>query len=206
MGSRFRIRRIFRPLVMWIAKQFQKLNITPNQVSILGMLLALGGCLFFIFISSYWGSFLFAIFIFMAGLFDGIDGSLARLTNKTSVRGGYLDSVLDRYADVCIIFAFLGHYPAQLILLGIPLLIWVILALIGVIMVSYVRAKGEAQGVPDCDVGVAGRSERLFILVICALLNFVFANFAYIGLIIVVLISHLTIIYRIYYVHKMLKI
>lgn len=206
MGSRFRIRRLFRPLITWIAKKFQKLNLTPNQVSVIGTIIALTGALIFFFNLSYWGSVLFAIFVFIAGVFDGVDGALARLTNKVSIRGGYLDSSLDRYVDSCIILSFMGHYPRPPVFLGFSLLAWIILALIGIFMVSYTRARGEAAGVPNCDVGFAGRSERLFILVICALMNFIYGYFALIGLIIVVFISYMTAIYRIYYVQKNLKI
>ncbi|NVM31658.1 MAG: CDP-alcohol phosphatidyltransferase family protein [Candidatus Helarchaeota archaeon] len=206
MGSRLRIRRVFRPLVTWIAKKFQKLNVTPNQVSVLGTIIALVGAFLFFFIHSYWGSFLFVIFVFVAGVFDGVDGTLARLTNKISIRGGYLDSNLDRYVDSIIILSFMGHYPTQTVFLGFSLLVWVLLALMGILMVSYTRARGEAAGIPNCDVGLAGRSERLFILVICALMNFAYAYFALIGLVIVVFISHMTAIYRIYYVRKNLKI
>ncbi len=202
MGSKLRLRRVFRPLVTWIAKQFKKLNITPNQVSILGTLLAVAGGLFFIFIHDYLGSLLFAIFIFSAGLFDGVDGALARLTNRISFKGGYLDSILDRYADSFIILSFLGHYPMWPMLLGFSLVVWTTLALIGVLLVSYIRTKGEAMGVPNCDVGLPARSERLFILVICALMNFIYIYFAFIGLIFVAIISNLTAIYRIHYVRK----
>jgi phosphatidylglycerophosphate synthase len=199
MGSKFRIRRLFRPLVQWIAIQFQKTKISPNQVSMLGMIFALLGCGFFVFLSSYWGSFLFAIFIFIAGIFDGVDGALARLTKRESKKGGLLDSIGDRYTDVLILIAFLGHFLSLQNFLGIPLLLWVVLAIVGVVMVSYVRARAEAIGIKDCDVGLAGRSERLFILVICALINL-----SLWGLLIVTIISHLTAFYRIYYVKKIL--
>ncbi len=200
MGSKFRIKRVFRPLVVWIAKQFQKIGISPNQVSLLGFLLALGGSLIFGFLSNYWGSFIFAILIFTAGIFDGVDGTLARLTNKVSNTGGYYDSVMDRYADAFIVVLFLGHYPNLPQLFGIPFLFWILLALTGVIIVSYIRVVAEATKSIDCDVGIAARSERLFILVICALLNF-----AYIGLILVGILSHLTALYRIYFVYQNLR-
>jgi phosphatidylglycerophosphate synthase len=200
MGSKYRIKRIFKPLVVWIAKGFQKVKITPNQVSVLGTILAVCAGLIFFFVLSYWGSILFAILVFFAGIMDGVDGTLARLTNAVSITGGFFDSVLDRYADAFIIISFLGHYTNMSFLFGLPLLLWVLLAVIGVIMVSYVRAKAEQSGVDDCDVGLGARSERLFVLVISA-----FVNFAYIGLVLVFILSHLTAIYRIYFVKKKLK-
>ena len=197
MGSKYRLRRIFRPLVLWIARQFQKAGITPNQVSYLGTLLAVVGALLFWFLRNYWGSLLFGIFIFTAGIFDGVDGSLARLTKKASLYGGFLDSVLDRYADIVIVIAFLGHFSFPYPILGVPMLLWAILAVIGITMVSYVRSRAEAIGVEDCDVGLVARSERLFIFFIFALLNL-----SQWGLMIVVILAHLTAFYRIYHTHK----
>jgi CDP-diacylglycerol--glycerol-3-phosphate 3-phosphatidyltransferase len=202
MVSKYRVRRIFRPLVGWIAKQFAKTNITPNQVSFLGTIIALIGCLFFIFLLSYWGSFLFAIFIFTAGLLDGVDGALARLTDQVSIRGGYLDSVLDRYTDAFIILSFLARYPPSTTILAMPLLFWILFTLIGVLMVSYIRSKAEFCGVPNCDVGLAGRSERLLLFVIFALLNCIQYNFSFIGLVVVGILANLTAIYRIYFVYN----
>ncbi len=206
MGSKYRLRRVFRPVVMWIAKQFQKFNITPNQVSVVGTIIAFSGCAIFIcFPQNSWGSLLFAILIFTAGLLDGVDGALARLTGTISVQGGYLDSVLDRYADAFIIVAFLGYYPTLPPFLGVPFLVWVTIALIGVIMVSYVRVRAELSGIPSCDVGLAGRSERLFIIFFFSLFNFLYLKSAYIGLIIVGILSHLTAIYRVFYTLRFKK-
>jgi len=200
MPSKLRIRRLFRPLVMAIARGFQKWGISPNQVSAIGLACAVVGCIFFSFWVYYWGSLLFGLFIFMAGIFDGVDGSLARLTHRTSVKGGYMDSVLDRFADITIAISFLGHYPAQCTIIGLPLFGWVIIAIIGMTMVSYTRAKMEAMGVEDSDVGLMGRSERLFILFISAILNY-----AYVGLLIIAILSHLTALYRIIYARQWLK-
>lgn len=200
MPSKLRVRRLFRPLVMAIAKSFQKWNITPNEVTGVGFAFALIGCIFFIFWIDYWGSLLFGVFIFMAGIFDGVDGTLARLTQRTSVKGGYLDSVLDRYADIGIALSFLGHYPDQYTVIGLPFFCWVIIAIIGITMVSYTRAKMEAMGVEDSDIGLMGRSERLFVLFISAILNY-----ASIGLLIVLILSHLTALYRILYANRQLK-
>ncbi|MHA1129903.1 MAG: CDP-alcohol phosphatidyltransferase family protein [Candidatus Helarchaeota archaeon] len=197
MGSKYRVKRIFKPLVIWIAKQFQKIHITPNQVSTLGTFLAISAGIVFYLVPNYCGSISFGLLVFFTGIMDGVDGTLARLTNSVSVMGGYFDSVLDRYADTFIILSFLGHYSHTLSLFKLPLILWVILAIMGVIMVSYIRTKAEESGIEDCDVGLGARSERLFVLVVSALVNY-----ATIGLVIVVFLSHLTAIYRINYVRK----
>ncbi|MHA1649317.1 MAG: CDP-alcohol phosphatidyltransferase family protein [Candidatus Helarchaeota archaeon] len=187
-------------MVVWIAKQFQKTKVTPNQVSIMGTILAIGGSIIFYFIYDYWGSLLFGIFIFFAGIFDGVDGTLARLTKRESILGGYYDSIMDRYADTIIMLSFLGHYSSLSSIIGVPCVVWVVFALMGTLLVSYTRARAEAAGIKNCDVGLAARSERLFTLVIFSILNY-----AYIGLVILAIITHLTAIYRIYFVHRELK-
>ncbi|MHA1263898.1 MAG: CDP-alcohol phosphatidyltransferase family protein [Candidatus Helarchaeota archaeon] len=201
MVSQFRIRRIFRPLVQWVAQQFAKLQVTPTQVSVLGTVLALLGCVCFIFLTNYWDSFLFALLIFGAGLLDGVDGALARLTNTVTLQGGYLDSILDRYADSCIVLSFLVHYPQPTSILNFPIVFWVFFTLIGVFLVSYIRTKAETSIVPNCDVGLAGRSERLLLLIIFSLLDFIHFSFAYVGLILVGILAHITAIHRIIFVY-----
>jgi phosphatidylglycerophosphate synthase len=200
MPSKLRVKKLFRPLVQLLAKSFRKVGITPNQVTAMGLIFAVIGCIFFIIWADYYGALFFALFIFLAGIFDGVDGTLARLINKTSVKGGYMDSVLDRYADIGITVSFLGHYPTGFTILGHPLFGWIIFGIIGITMVSYTRAKMEAMGGGDSDVGLMGRSERLFILFISALLNY-----AYVGLLIVAILSHLTALYRIHHAYRLLK-
>jgi phosphatidylglycerophosphate synthase len=195
-----RVRKLFRPLVQLLAKGFRKIGITPNQVTAMGLILAVSGCIVFSIWIDYFGSLLFGLFILLAGIFDGVDGALARLIHKTSVKGGYLDSVLDRYADIGIILSFLGHYPNGLSNLGLPLFGWIIIAVIGITLVSYTRAKMEEMGVKDSDVGLMGRSERLFVLFIAAVLNY-----SYIGLLIVAILSHSTALYRIYHAYQQMK-
>lgn len=194
MPSKLRVRRLFRPLVQLLAKAFHRIGMTPNQVTAMGLMLAVIGCVFFIIWMDYFGSLLFALFILLAGICDGVDGALARLIHKASVKGGYLDSVLDRYADIVIALAFLGHYPNGYIVFGFPLFAWIVLAIIGITMVSYTRAKMEAIGVKDSDVGLMGRSERIFILFVSAILNY-----PDVGLVIVAILSHATALYRFYY-------
>lgn len=194
MPSKLRVRKLFHPLVQLLAKGFRKVGLTPNQVTAMGLILAVIGCIFFIIWMDYYGSLLFALFILLAGIFDGVDGALARLIHKTSVKGGYLDSVLDRYADIGITLSFLGHYPIGFTICGLPLFGWIVIAIVGITMVSYTRAKMEAIGVKDSDVGLMGRSERLFVFFIAAILNY-----SYVGLLIVAILSHLTALYRIYY-------
>ena len=129
----------------------------------------------------------------------GKHGSLARMTNQITFFGGVLDSTLDRYADCILLVSFLFVYPFHMLLL-LPLYIWVALAMLGFVMVSYTRARGEKERLGDLDVGLGARTERLFIL-------FLFSIFIIplIGLIITVFLSHLTVLHRVIHFYQLSK-
>lgn len=139
------------------------LGITPNQVSAIGITLAVFSGL------SYWQHsrhqlLLIAapILLLASGFCDALDGALARTYGKTTTLGGFLDSLLDRYADAVI---FCG-----IILGGLCKPLWGLVALTGSLLVSYARARAEAAGVGMEAVGVAERAERLIILVVASFL------------------------------------
>ncbi len=191
MPSQFRLRRVFAPLVRLLSRGFIRLGISPNAISILAFLFALLGALLLILANSY---LLYGILVFFAGLLDGVDGEVARQTHQTSATGSFLDSMLDRVADVLILLPFLW-LPNPFPQWG-PNWWWVTAASTGALLVSYARSRAQAAGVEDTDVGLAARSERLFILILTSLLGFVFLPLPYLGLILVAILSHLTVIYR----------
>ena len=125
-------------------------------------------------------------------LLDGVDGRLARMTNQITHFGGVLDSILDRYSDSLLLVSFLFVYPHDTLFLFVPLQIWVMIAILGFIMVSYTRSRGEKELIGDLNIGLGARTERLFILFIFSLLLI-----PWIGLIITVFLSHLTVLYRV---------
>ncbi len=96
--------------------------------------------------------------LFWSGFFDVFDGAVARYQNSITVFGGFLDSVLDRYSDAIYLFAIIFSGYCELYI-GV-------FALIGSLLVSYTRARGEAGGVDakHMAVGIAERSERLIII------------------------------------------
>lgn len=133
-------------------------------------------------------------------LLDGVDGTLARMTNQITFFGGVLDSILDRYSDALLLVGFLFVYPGTMLFLWIPIQLWVMLAIIGFIMVSYARSRGERELIRDLDVGLGARTERLFILFIFSLLIMPLY-----GLIITVFISHATVLYRVICFHRFIN-
>jgi phosphatidylglycerophosphate synthase len=149
--------------------------------------------------------------VFLTGLLDGVDGAVARKTDKITSFGGFLDSVLDRYSDSILYIGFMKyyifniHYPYELLLLNYspPIYLWVILAIIGTILVSYSRAIAEKNLKKynyNCDIGLGARSERLFIL---AVSNWILLPL--IGLLSIVIVAFGTAFYRQIKYYKQLK-
>jgi CDP-diacylglycerol--glycerol-3-phosphate 3-phosphatidyltransferase len=171
-----------------------KTKITPNQVTLLGLLV---NCLVAFFIAKGELSYLIiGILIWVAGFFDALDGSVARATGKTTVFGSFWDSVLDRYADAVIYFGILLHF----LKLGEPdYVILVVIAMVGSLAVSYTRAKAESLD-QECEVGLMPRSVRVIILGMSFCINQVFW-----GLAIVAAFSHLTVLQRIFHVYRKLN-
>ncbi|MDH5666235.1 MAG: CDP-alcohol phosphatidyltransferase family protein, partial [Nitrosopumilus sp.] len=140
-----------------------KIGLTPNHVSAIGIILAIFSTL------AYWAwqanhlLLIVAPFLLLvSGFCDALDGAIARLHKQTTTFGGFLDSLLDRYADAVV---FLG-----IIIGGLCDPFWGLTALIGSLLVSYTRARAEATGIKMEAVGVAERADRLFILAIASFL------------------------------------
>ena len=200
MPTKYRLKNLFKgKLVQVLANFFIKLNFTPNMISIFGFLSTIVAFLLFIFLPFPINSIIFAILLFWIMLLDGVDGTVARMTNQVTFFGGIFDSILDRYSDVIILIGFLFVYPPNLMIL-LPLYIWVLIAIVGFIMVSYTRARGEKERLGDLNVGLGGRTERLFIIFIFSILIF-----PYIGLIIATIISHLTVLWRVIHFYHLSK-
>jgi phosphatidylglycerophosphate synthase len=159
-------------------------------------------CLAALLLALYQWVLAYGLLVFIAGVLDGVDGEVARSTDRASLAGGFLDSMLDRIADVVVLLPFLW-LPTPFPQLG-PSWWWVAIALVGVILVSYARSRAQAAGVTDTDVGLAARSERLFILVVSSLLAVLYPPLLHLGLILVAILSHLTVVYRILYYRRQL--
>lgn len=139
-----------------------KVGVTPNVITAVGLLLNLAACVIFIYGGlqvatsfSYvgWGG----IVILFAGLFDMVDGRLARLGKMESTFGALFDSVLDRYSEL---FVFFGICTFTVLHGYTTTAIIAFAALIGSLMVSYVRARAEGLDI-ECKVGLMQRPERV---------------------------------------------
>src|SRR6202140_2436220 len=138
-------------------------RIHPNVLTFLGLLI------------NIWAAFLFAAGRFQAaalvfigaGLFDMVDGRVARETNRVTRFGGFFDSVLDRYSDLALLMGLLVWYgsinrPFYVVLTA--------LVMAASVMISYTRARAE-NSIPRCKVGFMERPERVVLLIIGALFD-----------------------------------
>jgi CDP-diacylglycerol--glycerol-3-phosphate 3-phosphatidyltransferase len=108
-----------------------------------------------------------AVLLALAGLFDFFDGSLARLANRVSAFGAFLDSVVDRYSDLVVLLGAVLHYERQADATGVLL---TLITLVGTVMVSYTKARAQSVGLP-CEIGLMERPERLIVLIAGAAFN-----------------------------------
>ena len=119
-----------------------------------------------IFSNHFW---VFGILTFLTGIFDGVDGALARLTGKSTKFGAFFDSTLDRISEIVL---YLGLFlNSNFFKWGNPVHQGIIIIVIfSSLMISYVRSRAENISESDYDVGVFARSERLFVLfLICVI-------------------------------------
>jgi len=195
---KIRVKRIFYPIIKRIAKILAKTPITPNMLTLTSFLTLIFASIFIIH-----GKFLAGgILIFIGGLIDGIDGELARVTNRTTKAGAFLDSVMDRYGDLILLLSFLFPYEMKI---QINFKYWVILAMIGTFMTSYVRAKGESLVVKETNIGLIARSERLFILFLACELSILNPNIPAYAIVALAFLTNATALQRIYLMGKQLK-
>jgi len=151
--------RVIRVIVRALALS----RIHPNVLTFLGLLV--NGAAAALLAS---GRFRAAgVVIITAGLFDMVDGRVARETNRVTRFGGFFDSVLDRYSDLVLLMGLLVYYAS------INRYFYVVLTAVvmtGSVMVSYTRARAECV-IPLCKVGFMERPERIVLLIIGALFN-----------------------------------
>jgi len=138
-----------------------KHNFSPNILSLIGFLLSLGATFLIAlnFIHNFfWFAWLVPFLIFWAGAFDVFDGAVARKTDKMTKTGAFLDSNLDRLSDAILILGLVyGGFVN--FLLG-----YLIMFLI--IMISYIRARAENEGIDMRGVGFMERAERLILIMV----------------------------------------
>ena len=167
--------------------------VTPNALSWSGFILALVAAV--LIVTGY--PLAAGIVVLVAGFFDILDGALARYIKKVTPFGAVLDATLDRLSEGVILLAIMAVYAIQQSLWGVLV---VGAALITSQLVSYIRARAEAQGL-ECKTGIFTRAERVVVLALGLLLGY-FAPALLIALAIILVLSLVTVIQRVVYVWR----
>jgi phosphatidylglycerophosphate synthase len=152
-----------------MARFFAALGISPNFLSLLSLsFAALAGLFFFLSTNNLLMLLAAGIFVCLNAFFDCLDGILARETGNASKKGDFLDHVLDRYADVFIMGGIVfGGYVNWAI--GI-------IAIIGVLLSSYMGTQAQAVGLSRVYGGLVGRADRLLLIIAATFLTLVFPH------------------------------
>ncbi len=156
--ERFRpqIERLGRPFLAW----------RPNALTAVALAVAVVAAVLAALVR-WTGPWLFlpvSALVLVSGLFDVVDGEVARATGRTSVRGDFLDHLSDRYADVALVLGLAASGFAE------PLL--ALLALVSLLLTSYVGTQAQAVGEGRLYSGLLARADRLLVLAAAAFLEF----------------------------------
>jgi CDP-diacylglycerol--glycerol-3-phosphate 3-phosphatidyltransferase len=172
-----------------IVRGFAASGVNPNLLTFTGFGINLLAAYLFAYGYFRWA----AATIILAGIFDMTDGRVARLEGRVTPFGGFYDSVMDRYSDLCLLIGLLIYYGRINRFLYVSL---VAVAMIGSVMVSYTRARAE-NVIPSCKVGFLERPERVVLIIIGAF----FDRMAPVLWLIAVL-SNVTVIHRIIFTRQ----
>ena len=153
-----------------VARRFIKVD--PNLISWVGLILAfVSGLLMYLSYSAHMLLLLGAAVVLISGYFDALDGKVAKLAGKASKKGDYLDHVFDRYADMFMIG-------------GVAFSAWCnpyvgMLALVGVLLTSYMGTQAQAVGAPRLYAGLLGRADRVVLSTAFPIIQFIGLQFGY---------------------------
>ena len=142
------------------------INVNPNTISWLGLITAfISGVLMFFSYDNHWLLLAGAAVVIISGYFDALDGKIAKLSGKACKKGDYLDHVFDRYADLFMIG-------------GVAISAWCniylgLLALVGVLLTSYMGTQAQAVGAPRLYAGLLGRADRVVLSTLFPVFQFI---------------------------------
>jgi len=177
--------RIANPVVGLLSKS----RVNPNTLTLVGLAINIGAA-YLIALNHF---FLGGVLVLVSGLFDLLDGALARFAKQTTKFGAVLDSTVDRISEAAILCGLLIWYMWRGATLEVVL---VFAVLIGSFLVSYIRARAEGLGL-ECKVGLFTRAERVIVLAIGLFLNQVF-----IALWVLAVFVYITVAQRLFYLQK----
>jgi phosphatidylglycerophosphate synthase len=171
-------------------------KINPNYLTFLGLLINIGAGVLFGYGNAENQAQLFRYagwVIVGAGIFDMVDGRVARATGQVTDFGGFFDSVIDRYSDVALYFGLLVYYARANRFFYVVL---TAIVMVTSVMISYTRARAESL-IGKCKVGFMERPERIVLVIIGAWFN----RMAPV-LWIIAVIGNITVVHRIIYTYQ----
>lgn len=191
-----RLRSFSNGITSPIAEVIDRFGISPNMITFFSLFFSIAAAYMFTE-----NNLVFAFYMLLLASFsDLMDGAVARVSNRITQLGGILDSIIDRYSDAIILLGLAIYLDSHFLLIFI--------VLVGTLMVSYTRARVENE-IQKCAVGIAERAERLILLMAATLIEafniFPKVDAFYLVLIILALITHLTVLYRLYYTYTVLS-
>jgi len=185
------LRDSLQPHLEKIGSSFASTGISPNGWSCIGLAFAFASAVIY-GLNMEFALIIGGIVLLIAGFFDIVDGQVARVSQKITKAGGFLDSVFDKIAEVAIFLGILVGGFAE------PYLVF--LAITFSLLVSYTRSRAESLGVKLQGIGIGERAERLLVIAIIGMIGFM--EYA---VIIVIIIAGVTFIQRIIVTAKALN-
>jgi archaetidylinositol phosphate synthase len=185
-------RKLLQPILEKVGILFSSTGLSPNTLSLIGFIITIISSIIFGINSLHLDptinfSAIGSLFLLAGGFFDVIDGSVAKITKRTSRKGSFLDSTLDKISETILFLGIaIGEFANPILCL---------IAVSSSLLVSYTRSRAETLGIDLSGIGFGERAERILILAIMGLLPF--SHSLEYGVIIVIGISIITIIQRI---------
>lgn len=186
------LRLIFKGVLESIAKFLNQLGIRPNIVTAAGLVGNLAAGVLIAMGHLLWGG----VLAMVVGPFDALDGTMARLRNESGRYGAFVDSVTDRYSEIALFGGLLVYYSQKGTWQNVLL---VFFALIGSVMVSYIRARAESLDY-SAKIGLLTRAERYLVLIPGIILSY-----PHISLWILAVLTNFTAIQRFWHVRMQAK-
>ena len=183
------------PVANWLVRR----HVHPNTITVFGTLCTVVGGIIYATGHIRTGGW----FLSLTALFDVLDGTVARRSNRSSTFGAFLDSTLDRLADGFVLGGLAVFYATSQVHHSIPLMITALLGLMGAFLTSYTRARAESLGL-DAKVGLLQRPERVVLMAAPQALFGLFFDGWPLAIIIVTLTvtAWITVIQRVDYVYQ----
>lgn len=202
------LQKIIYVIITPVIKGMIRIGFTPNLVTTIGFVLNIAATIMLLYaagemtVSTSIVGWSGAVILF-AGLFDMMDGRLARIGNMSSMFGALWDSTLDRYSELFTLFGIAMYLILNSWVTGGVL---TFLAMVGSVMVSYVRARAEGLGI-ECKVGLMQRPERVVLTSLGAILCGIFDNlwFLVVPIVIIAILANITAFWRICHCYKVLN-